>query len=253
MTPERIQTWSRAAAAAALAAALLVFLCALIAGAWGLRGAPAHLVAAAKSIDEAAGESRTLIARIRRDYEDPDGIATNMLAGLMASAAASRNADELLADIRTGLMGGRDTRGVQRAGVFPQIEALIGDLRDGVRAFQADLDRLTVSADETLAPLRLALERTAALVDTLDKEIRDNSRHSQETLAALTRSIEDLDRLLADPAIAQTLANVEGVTHHTSGAMESVDIALRPWRKKANQLKFVLGKLIGFFRVVLPL
>jgi Ser/Thr protein kinase RdoA (MazF antagonist) len=250
MNPERVIVWSKAAAASAAAAALLILLVAMAVAGWKLRAAPDNLLAA-------TGDIQGLMAQIRKDYRDPKdptkGLYWDIAASLTASTETSRITLESVQDVRAALVGGKDSLGVARAGVFPTIELLVGDLRGVAQELKLDLRRLTDSTDETLQPLRTSLERIAVLIETLDGQAKTNGKQAEQTLTALARAIEDFDRLLRDPNIAQTLANVEGITAHGDSSMESIDIALQPWRKKASQLKFILGKLAGFFRVVLPL
>ncbi len=264
MNPRRVIVWSKAAAALAAAAAILILLVAVGLAGWKLRDAPDHLLATTKSIDSAAdqansafGEINALVAQIRKDYRDPNdntkGLYWDIAASLTASTETSRVTLESVQDVRAALVGGKDSLGVTRAGVFPTIELLVGDLRGVAQELKQDLTRLTDSTDETLKSLRTALERISVLIETLDGQAKANGKATEHTLIALAKAIEDFDRLLTDPAIAQTLANIEGFTGHGDNAMESIDIALQPWRKKASQLKFIVSKLAGFFRVVLPL
>jgi hypothetical protein len=248
----------KAALSIAAIAALLAVATFFSVGAWKEYQVPAKdLAAAAVNVRDATAELHGLVAQVRKDYRDPKdptkGLYWDIAASLDASTAASRNTEEMLSDVRTALMGGRDTRGAQHAGVFPLFEGLIGDLRGTVADLRADLDRLTNSTDEALKPLRTVLEHTAALLDTLDRQIQAGSPKALETIAALTRAIDDTDRIIADPNITQILDHAARATEHVEGATESVDIAMRPWRKRASALKLVFEKLVGLFRLTHPI
>jgi hypothetical protein len=67
---------------------------------------------------------------------------------------------------------------------------------------------------------------------------------------ALAQAVKDFDALLADPHVQEILANTAKTSDHIAESAKSVDIALRPWRQKANQLKMILGKLAGMLKVV---
>jgi hypothetical protein len=74
-----------------------------------------------------------------------------------------------------------------------------------------------------------------------------------DTFKALNQSVQDFDKLIADPNIQRILAASASTSEHLADSSESVEIALRPWRKKANQLKMVVTKLLGMLKIVYTL
>jgi ABC-type transporter Mla subunit MlaD len=129
-----------------------------------------------------------------------------------------------------------------------------------VRAMQTDLGTLTANANgvlttanQTLAPLQSALTSIADLTKTLDEQVRAGSPLAAQTVTDLDGAVKDLDKLIADPNIAAALANVAGATKHLDGSAESIDIALRPWREKANMLKTIVSKAFGLLKLTFPL
>ena len=250
---ERLQKWGKAVGSAAFASFGVTLAVAAVLTLWHLRGAPGEMLATIKAFRQAADRFTELVTEIKKDYKDGDkGIYWKIDAGLDAYVKSSKNAEDLTADLRVALMGGKDSRGIVHAGVFPEFTALLGDARGLVADLRTDVNRLTDSTDETLKPLKSTLESIDQLTKTLDEQVRTLSPKAYETLGKLNASIEDLDKLLADPNVAKTLAHVEGTSEHFEESAKSVDEALRPWRKKAGQLKWIVEKLFGLIKLTFP-
>lgn len=161
---------------------------------------------------------------------------------------AARDSEELISDLRTSLLGGKDTRGNRHKGVMVELTLLIFDMRGLVTSLQTDLTSLATTAQDALIPLQATLKAIESLTNTLEVQIKSGSPEVVNTFKALNKSINDLDVLLADKNIAKIIANSEQATFHTAQSMESVNIALQPWRKKAALLKTVVGKLFTVFK-----
>jgi hypothetical protein len=70
---------------------------------------------------------------------------------------------------------------------------------------------------------------------------------------SLDKAIQDLDKVIADPAIKGSVVNVEKATASAANTLETVDIATRPFRERATMLKTVLMKVLGMVKFTLPL
>jgi hypothetical protein len=204
-------------------------------------------------------EIRALTATISKDYWDPkdpeSGLYWNIVAMLESSTAASRTSEEMIEDIRAALIGGKDTRGKEHAGVLPTTTEGLTSVVLTAETARNDLDRVAASlektagaATETLKPLRGALENIEKLSADLEVEMAAGGS-VKHTVDGLARSVDDFDKLISNPDIARLLAGSAKTSEGLAGAAESIDVALRPWRKKAALLKTVIGKIIGIIRI----
>ncbi len=178
-----------------------------------------------------------------------DDLYPDLKASVNSSAAASRNTDELIHDLRAGLMGGRDSRGTVHIGTIPELSGLITELRTTAKESTQALKELTAgatavmaTAQETLKPLGTALENIARLTEDLDNAIRAGSPEVLQITKDLDKAINAFVALLDDPSI-------KGAIVHIESSADSVDQALMPWRRRAHTLKTVLGWIIGRFRL----
>ncbi len=178
-------------------------------------------------------------------------IRTNSMdLGVMVETmtVAARDSEELVSDLRTALLGGKDTRGKSHRGVTVELTLLLTDMRGLVNSLQKDINDLSISTNTALVPLQDTLKSLNSLTITLEKQVNAGSPEVMSTIQSLNKSVDDLDALLADKNIVKTIANAEKATLHTAQSMESVDMALRPWRQKAGLLKTVVGKLFTVFK-----
>jgi ABC-type transporter Mla subunit MlaD len=129
--------------------------------------------------------------------------------------------------------------------IMPQVKDLLAESKLLVGSMQKDLDRVTDDSSGVLQELQKTLANASTLIQTLEEEVKQNSSKAQDTAVQLARVLEDLDKLLADKNIAQTIENVQEST-------KSVDIMLRPLRAKAALLKTVLSKVFGMFKINVP-
>ena len=227
-------------------------------GAWTLAHFPtAEITAAAHNAAAAAAEVHGLVAQIRTDYHDAKdpthGLYWDIAASIESSTKASRDTEELVADLRVSLVGGRDSRGVTHPGVFPLIDGLLGDARTLVQGMKTDVDALTGDAAAPLASLKTALDNVARLVDDLDDAVKHGDAAAGTITGKLDTALDHLDELLADKDIKDALAHTAGATGHLEESAKSVDLALQPLRKKAHLLKTVLEKALGLVKFTFPL
>jgi hypothetical protein len=214
------------------------------------------------ALDNVAGVSstlRTTVDSISKDYYDPKnpevGFYWDIKSMLETSTMASRTTEETLEDLRASILGGKDTRGTNHEGTIPIANNLLTSVNDIAVDARKDLNRLTDSTDTTLQALGQRLNPLAPMMANIEKLSADLERQMREggnidaSLEALTKTIEDFDRLVADENVKKILASSAKTSEHLAGSAESVDIALRPWRKKASQLKMVLGKILGLIKI----
>jgi hypothetical protein len=121
------------------------------------------------------------------------------------------------------------------------------------RALRGDLDRITGTADATIAAVQAPLKRLDALLATADAQLAANGQVTQKTLQDIAGAARDLDVLFADPDVATTLAHVAGTSEHLEESAKSIDIAMRPWREKASMLKTVISKALDLLKFTIPI
>jgi hypothetical protein len=96
------------------------------------------------------------------------------------------------------------------------------------------------------------LENTSSLIQTLQEQVKAGSPEAIKTIQAATKSLDDLDKILANPSIKTTLDSTAKTSVSIAGSAESVDIALRPLREKARLLKVVLLKTLEVLKITVP-
>jgi hypothetical protein len=121
------------------------------------------------------------------------------------------------------------------------------------RALRQDLDRITGTADVTVAAAQAPLRQLDHLLATADAQLAANGQVTQKTLQDIAGAARDLDVLFADPDVATTLAHVAGTSEHLEESAKSIDIAMRPWREKASMLKTVISKALDLLKFTIPI
>lgn len=234
-----------------------VFLCALTWQAMrlpDLREASGLLKDTRAAMTELRETNKQAQELIKDGKDSWDDIYFDLKANAETTAVVTRNTSELIGDLRAGLVGGTDSRGKKLNGVLPEVQGLVSDLRTQSTSLSRDLHELTGSLDEkTLEPLRQTLNNVASLTATLEEQVKTQSPGVSSTISSLNQTLVDLDKLVADPNIQRTLANVETATYHTGETIKTLDAATRPLRKKANQVVAVLKSLLSIFKVTLPI
>lgn len=199
---------------------------------------------------------KNLVEMISKDYYDPNnpegGLFWDLYSMLESSTAASRTTEETLEDLRAALIGGQDSRGVEHEGAIPAATELLNSLKTTSDGFRQDLGALTGVATDALQPLQATLDSVARFSDDLEQEMRTGGDVAG-ALAKLNQAVGDVNTLLENDDIQKILASSAETSQHLAASAESVDIALRPWRKKANQLKMLLQKAAGMIKLVYQL
>jgi len=199
---------------------------------------------------------KNLVEEFGKDYYDPDnpeaGFYWDVYSMLEASTVSSRSTEELIEDLRASLVGGKDADGIEHEGAIPAATGLLDSLKDTSDSFRADLDKLSNSADEALQPLKTSLDNVAALSADLEKQMAAGGDVAG-AFHQLDLAVDNVNTLIEDPDIQKILASSAGTSEHLEASAESIDIALRPCRRKASQLKMVLEKAIGMIKFVYAL
>lgn len=170
-----------------------------------------------------------------------------------ATAATVRHLDDFVVNLNANVNGGEDTEGIVKPGLIGDIHGLLVQTKAMLPPVQADVDLLAKSGDETLQGLRPIFTNVAALTATLDRQINDGSPHVVATVDALTKSLTDMDKILADEHIAKILANTDTTTYHLGEAATSVDLAFASLRQKFGLIKTILVKVFNMIKVTIPL
>jgi hypothetical protein len=201
----------------------------------------------------AAGETAKLLADARTTLQSTNALIKD------AQASLDDNYYDAKATMETVATTAKDTDDFvrdlhkQTAGTMAEAQELLSDARGLVTGMRADVDRLADSADTDAKALDADLERIGKLTDDLDTEVRSGAATAKQTAADLQATLGDLDKLLADPNLKAILDSSAKTSDHLADASESVDIALRPWRKKASQLKMIVERALGLIKIVIPL
>jgi len=140
--------------------------------------------------------------------------------------------------------------------ISEQLLAASTELNRTIAEFSETAGELRENAIPAIAQANSDLEKLGKSLDNLDRLTADLSRQMAEggdiagTLAELRRATSGVAVLVEDPNIQRLLASSAKTSTHLAESAESVDIALRPWRKKANQLKMILQKAAGMIKFV---
>jgi hypothetical protein len=218
-------------------AVLLIVLtvCALEVRAFAIRESP-RLIARDNQIQQ-------LLSTVDRTSRDN---AAKIDVTLTNLRALTGDADDSLEQITMALLD-------DKYGLIPRATAMIASFNQ----VAADADKATVTLNteiaatgaevrSQLAPFSKALTDMDGLIVTAQNEIATNGAASAATIQALDKTVTDADTLVSDPAIKDTLK-------HLDNSMETVDIALMPWRKHATLLKVILEKMLDASFTVVPL
>ncbi len=156
--------------------------------------------------------------------------------------ATARESLELVREIRT------DTHDL-----LTEARGSLHEATELERALRQDLDRITGTADATVAAAQAPLQQLDHLLTTADAQLAANGQVTQKTLQDIAGAARDLDVLFADPDVSTTLAHVAGTSEHLEESAKSIDIAMRPWREKASLLKTVISKALDLLKFTIPI
>jgi hypothetical protein len=92
------------------------------------------------------------------------------------------------------------------------------------------------------------LEHVSTWTATFNEQVQTNDRTLEKTIEALNTDLETSNKQLSDPAIGQTLNNLEKVTNHIASTAETVDITTIPLRKKAKHVAVILEKIMSIVK-----
>ncbi|MCC7498334.1 MAG: hypothetical protein IT160_12200 [Bryobacterales bacterium] len=140
--------------------------------------------------------------------------------------------------------------------ISEQILSASGEFNRTMTEFSLMVGELRQDAVPAMALAKGDLDKLGKSLDNLDRLTADLSRQLAEggdiagTMAELRRATAGFGVLVEDPNIRRILASSADTSEHLAAGAESVDIALRPWRKKANQLKMILRKAAGMIKFV---
>jgi chromosome segregation ATPase len=195
-----------------------------------------------KLLEDARAALQSTNALIKDAQASLDDNYYDAKATMETVATTAKDTDDFVRDLHK-----------QTSGTLTEAQGLLSDARGLVTGMRADVDRLTDSADTDAKALDADLAKIGQLTEDLDGEIRSGAATAKKTAADLQAALSDLDKLLADPNLKAILASSAKTSDHLAESAESVDIALRPWRKKASQLKMIVEKALGLVKIVIPL
>lgn len=163
-------------------------------------------------------------------------------ASIETLTVMAKDSDDLVHDLRASLTGGRDISGTTRAGLLPEASELL-------RSAKMLTDDLTGKVPE----LDAILLKMSVLESTLDTQIAAGGAGAAGSVAALTSTLADLDKLIASDDVKQILSNSAEASSSLKESAKSVDIMMRPLREKARLLKVILDKALGLVKFTFPL
>jgi ABC-type transporter Mla subunit MlaD len=191
-----------------------------------------------------------------KDLKDTiDALYPDIQASVDTATVSSKETYDMVADLHAQLTGGPDVHGVKQVGILPQVADSVSSVHSLISSIQGDLSKLTDSTDATLVPLKATLENVATLTDTLNEQVKTNGPALQSTIKSLNADLATLNQQLSNPAISETLVNVDKATNHLANTAETVDIVTLPMRKKAKLVILILEKIMGIvkFSIAPPL
>ena len=212
-----------------------------------------NLNGALTNVNAATLSGKNLVDTLSKDYYDPAnpeaGFYWDVYSMLEASTVSSRSTEDLIVDLKASLVGGTDSNGIDHQGAIPAATSLLDSLKDTSDSFRTDLDKLTGSATAALDPLKTSLDNVAALSADLEKQIATGGDVAG-TFHQLDLAVGNVNTLIEDPDIQKILASSADTSQHLAESAKSVDIAMRPWREKASQIKMILEKALGMIKLV---
>lgn len=156
-----------------------------------------------------------------------DIMATNIVA-------LTGDADDAIEQIRGALVD-------DKFGVLPQASELIVSANRVVNDADKVTDTLNTSiaataakAQDALAPVPDTLADAQSLLEAGTVQLHINGVASAALLGSLDKTVKDGDALVSDPEIKETIA-------HVDSSVDSIDIALKPWRKRVTLLKQIVS------------
>ena len=172
---------------------------------WGCSGLTRHLIAAIDHANDAAVGLNATLARVNGKY----GTLTEVDKLVMASKSVLVHTDLVVAHEDRQLARYDGYVGQMASDVHSTMETT----RDTLKTTQGTVNALTVEA-------QTANESIAALKPLMEASTR--------TLNAANLTIGDLDNRIADPNIAATVANVQGITFQANRvAKDAADVTDR--------------------------
>lgn len=222
-----------------------------------------RMTPAINNVADMTAALKTFVETVNRDYYDPKnpemGFYWDIYQMLHNSASSSRTTEEFIADLRIAVLGGKDTRGVVHPGVFPLVADMLVSLRQTSDELRSDLKEITTAATETVHGtattvqiLNESLSHVSGISAELERQLREGGDIAG-TFRELERAVGNFNTLVESEEVKTIMSESARTSHHFAESAKSVDIALQPWRKKASQLKMIMGKIVGLFRIVYKL
>jgi hypothetical protein len=213
-----------------------------------------------QNVAATTGTIKDFVAEVKRDYRDGEsGFYWDVAAMLSSVTAQARTSEEATEDVRAVLVGGRDSRGKQQSGVLPGMTELLSemrsttetmgvDLRSLIKASEKDLTQVTTDSEDVLIPMAATMRNIQDATFELDQSVKDGG-DVKVAMKKLEKTVDDFDQLLDNENIQKILASSADTSQHLAESAKSLDIAMAPWRKKANQLKEILLKVLGMVKL----
>lgn len=186
-----------------------------------------------------------------QEYVDDNHDAT--VAITRSTAATVRHLDDFVIDMNANVNGGEDTQGHIKGGLVGDLHATLQTARNTIESTRDDVHTLLVTGNESAKALSAVLTNAASLTSTLETQVKEGSPKVQETITALTKALQDADKLIADENLAGTLKNLNTTTYHLGEGAKSVDMALQSLRKKVGLIKAILSKAVEMVKFTFPI
>jgi hypothetical protein len=189
--------------------------------------------------DRQIGEILQSVKKVA-DFYSSDAFMYDVYANTETTTVLLHEAQQVVHEVRTKTL--------------PEVDGLLTESTALLHSMQTDLHGLLGEEVPTsVRALNGDLEALAALVQTLDTQVKAGSPEAFKTIAKINKGLDDADALLSDPDVKATLANVNKATGHTASALETVDIVMKPWRERVGMLKLILGKAFGMLKLTIPI
>ena len=188
-------------------------------------------------------------AEVRKTVDDAkaswdDNYYTNKAMNETAAVTA-RQISEVIRKTDIELFGGKRDSGEPVHGTFEDIHTTLAVAQAFTDGMTKDVLNVSDSARKSLEPLAKVVVDIDGTILRLNQQIDAQSPDLHLTVEHINQDLVDLDKLIADPHLSSTIA-------HVDGTMETVDIALRPWRKRAGLLKTILLHAVDLVKFTVP-
>lgn len=195
---------------------------------------PSEILAIGGSIRYTSGIVARTMPALQKAAENA---ATNSAAASQETVTAAHSVNEILSEAKKTVVASQDT--------VRLLNADLQDLHELLAGLRPDLDALLKSTDATTKEAGRSLEQVTLLISNLNSQITWGSPEAMKIL-------KDAQAILENPNLQSVLGNLNNASASAASVVETVNLATLPLRRKVNQVKWLIEKIIGIIKVTIP-